>query len=226
MPLNQVYRKATPYVISFDWIDSLGNVGYVSFDAYNTFDSTGIKSSLVRTSAATDLKSITFYGIDEYTPHILITTSHVTGAAWVKSTDVDFDLSPFQRSVTIGGTAHIRMSYYMNGTASTTWSKIIVRLKKNDVEIASVTSGDDVDAANDYEKPLSLTMTVPNTDFKVGDVLRLTIESWEKQNSGSTTVYVTIAGDPQNEADDDGNGNLISVGNSRIILIVPFKPQN
>jgi len=223
---NNLFPERGEILVNYDWINVTEATGYIEFDCYSTYDSTGRTSGLIRTSNASSVKSITEYSINNYTPYNIINGTQSSDADWTKTLDADFDLTEFKLPQIIKGTGYIRLSYFVNGTSSGTNSRIIAKVRKwdgsSETEIASVQS-DDL-SHYDVEKPLSMMITIPQTHFKIGETLRLTIEGWGKDTGATSYVQISIAGDPSNaEGTTSVSGVSISENNTRIVFICPFK---
>jgi len=223
---NNLFPPQGEILVNYDWIDITEETGYIEFDGYSVYDSTGKTSGLIRTAKAGSVKSITEYASNGYTPYNIINGTQSSDANWAKTLDVDFDLTEFKLPQIIKGKGYIKLSYFVNGTNSGTNSRIIAKIRKwdgsSETEIASVQSND----LNNYdvEKPLSMMITIPQTHFKIGETLRLTIEGWGKDTGATSSVQISIAGDPSNTAGTSSvAGVSITANNTRIVFICPFK---
>jgi len=127
-----------------------------------------------------------------------------TLAADGSETDTDFDLSPFNTPKTIKGTAVVSIGHWARGdSSSTVGSTIQAKIRKWDgtteTEIASATTAKLTDS-NEAEtnKIECFKITVPQTHFKAGETLRLTIimTVTNEAGSGGSGAY---AHDPMNQ---------------------------
>lgn len=227
------FRKSSEPSITYDWVDIAEGTGLIQFDGLHTYDSTGINSTLVRSSTSSNYKSIAYYSSDN--PYTLITaTGNIATTAYTKVLDKDFDLVEFKKTMIVKGKVYLRFSAHWfissAGNNSEAVFKVVGKLRKWDgateTEICSVTSNDSEEygVGESKEKDYSLIMESPQTLFKGGEQLRLTIEVYVKSDTvaGDNTYYVNISGDPQDAASSIGNYS-VSAGHSRIILVVPFK---
>lgn len=180
-------------IASYNWTDIAEGTGIVKFYGFVVEDSTGISYKL---------STNPFYsggGIDAVETEA-IRTSEIS---FTKIIDLDFDLSPFNLPQTIKGTATINYMHFCDGTTGGGSiggeSYIIFKLKKNDVEIASVQSDTFVIALaeGDVGEIKCVQITVPLTPFKKGDVLRITVEIWAKRVEANAP-YIVFGHDPQN----------------------------
>ena len=225
MGLPRTYRTSGEApLISFSWIDWVAATGVVRFYGARQGNLAGTTYNLSQQTNFSDSKNETGWeGID---------ISWVQGAttSYVKHLDLDFDLSAFQSPVTIRGTANIQQGFYWEEDAGTEVVKMVYVLKKVsegvETDIGTGTSTEYNISTDDEYGVLNITIALTETDFKIGDILRLTVEAWSKDAGGGTanaTNYIGI--DPK-----DRVGTKIdpSAQNSTTQLIcdVPFRvPQ-
>ena len=174
MPLNEVYRKSPPYVVSYDWTD-IDGTGYIIYYGARTADSVGEDYILTR-------NTIFSSGID------------TTGT----TLDLDFDIE-FNKPQRIKGNlfANIVIS---SGGATTVTAKVWVRKwdGSSETEIASKTSESTAVGANAGK---ILAVIVPITTeqiFKKGETLRITIST----TTSGPALYLNH--DPANRAGGHG----------------------
>ena len=172
-----------------------------SYDYYDIAEGTGMKM---------------FYLVSVHGDYILTenpiyaeTVEYNTGESaltteFTKIMDVDYDLSSFNFPKTVKGTAVCSFSFFgckRSGTAATT-TKITVRVRKWDgvteTEIGNATTGDLTTSGFVY-KTTSLIIPLTETNFKIGDILRVTVEGWGKEAAGyDSTLEIGIGQDPMN----------------------------
>ena len=198
-------------LINVDWTTFADNTGFILFDCYTT-DEVTQSFNLIR-------------GVEADTLTSSLGATGKTSAAFSGNTDeivldLDFDLSAFNRPQTVKGTAILKVGVFNNSTTNGDLIFIIAKLRKFDgsteTEIGSVQSRDvSITSSATVEEGLNLTMSLTTTSFKVGDILRLTIEGWGENMSGNT---MTISFNPR----DTAVGSF-TAGNTRLPIAVPFK---
>ena len=215
--------------VNYDWLDLSSTLGFVSFDGFASFDSTGVKYHLIRSTDRTSVFSVTSY-VDSTTISLTNTASASSDyTTLTKALDLDFDSLSFQLPATIKGLCYVNGHFSFEGVDSGNIALyVIARLRKWDgtteTELESVQSStgtfSNSTAGASGEVPFSVTMDVsPSVTFKVGETLRLTIELWA-DSSADTTTQVNLAHDPQNAAESSA---AFTAGNTRLICVVPFK---
>lgn len=194
MPLDPKLTKfstTSPLLASFDYIDLADGTGTRIFYGYSTRSSAGGDYHLSRQQVfASDVAA----------------EDNRSATTFTNMLDLDYDLSEFNFPQTIKGTATITCCF--NGAASSPDTKIrvIVKVRKwdgsNETEIASVQS---IDYTDPLVKVITMNITIPRTNFKKGETLRLTMEHWGQRDGGGT-VYLSAGQDPQNRDWNSGSG--------------------
>ena len=157
------------------------------------------------------------------------TGEHNLTTDFVKNMDVDYDLSAFNSPRTVKGTAYINFTghQWKSGTAVVT-SKFTIKVRKWDgvteTEIGNATTAEITDAAG--YKLTALAIPLTQTHFGIGDVLRVTIEGYDKEDAhfSDTTNILIVGQDPMNR---DGTYIIPSTDNPVSItqtkIWIPFK---
>lgn len=142
-------------------------------------------------------------------------------ADWLLRLDVDFDVEvpkPFR----LEGDVLINMSWAV-ARINTNQGRIIVRIKKNDVEIASVIS----EAKNPTTGNWTITRSVMRANiasrelFKAGDILRVTVEAWTKGEAGANSAQICFTHDPTDADYTPGEGSAGTITNSQFKIFIP-----
>src|SRR3990167_987115 len=211
-------------LINYDWTDISNQTGYISFDGFATVDSVSAKYVLIKSDSRTSAISIVSYssGVKQ-----LFTDANVLAATLTKALDVDFDLFEFQLPQNIKGQAYIRgaFGYSALTAADSSTFYVIAKIRKWDgtteTDIVTVQSATVNQAAtvNTNIIPFSLLATVPLTNYKKAETLRLTIEVWSDSGS-DTNYYMQLYHDPQDATINDSGSTAIS---TRLVCVVPFK---
>ncbi len=182
--LNQKYNSESDVLANYTYTDIVDGSGNVLFYA-------------LRGDSANDILSTQpFYsiGIDQ------AFAGSSAGAA-TKKIDLDFNLTAFNTPRTMVGTGTIQSCYFVTRTGGDGGIQVycIYRVKKDGVEVANVTTNS-VSVGTDATAILVSTapITIPETHFKAGEVLTLTLEVWFENVSGTNSGFGGIAHDPQN----------------------------
>ena len=222
--MQNIFGQGREILVNYDWIDVADSTGFVEYEAWVAMGS----YKLIRTTFSNRLFScISMSGATK----VSLTVSTTTNTeSYVKILDQDFDLESFKLPRNIKGDVYINLSYASMASTSSYDTKITAKIRKwngsVETEIADDSTLDLQEAGdgNQQHADLSLKVTVPLTRFKVGEQLRLTIEGYAKLVAGQPVqnIQMAIAGDPADGTATSG-GLTLSSGNTRIILIVPYK---
>ena len=160
------------------------------------------------------------------------TGAHILTTDFVKNMDVDYDLSAFNSPRTVKGTAYINFTGHIHksGTAVAT-SKFTIKVRKWDgtteTEIGNATTAELSSAANHNYILTALAIPLTQTHFGIGDVLRVTIEGYDKEAAPDSTNILIVGQDPMNR---DGTYIIPSTDNPVSItqakIWIPFKIEN
>jgi hypothetical protein len=134
-------------------------------------------------------------------------------ASYIKALDLDFDTSIFQLTQTFEGTCNITFSHSITGgNQGNTY--LIFKIRKWDgtteTEIAEVQTENINSSLGDKEITGLTKVTIPRTNFAVGETLRLTMEVWGINNH-ATPVIITIKTDPTNRNGTATNPNFLKL---------------
>ena len=190
MVLPQPFTTASPIIASYNWVDFAEGTGIIKFKGFRN----NVSGSLAYGLTTSDVYSGGSPG-----EGIETKSAELSNADYAKVLDLDFDLSVFNSSRTIRGTAIVSVPLGVYSTdADQARGFIIARIKKGDVELVSATSGDlpGVSGTNTYIHTLLL--TIPLTHFKKGETLRLTIEGWGRKFAEDVGNFIIIGHDPMN----------------------------
>ena len=161
-----------------------------------------------------------------YSNPLFTAVTVANNANYTKELDVDFDLSAFNTPKTVKGTAYLNIDWRLakdGGTSATGWLNCIVKHWDGTTETTlATTSGatlHDVAAeATEGEIMENFKFTLPQTHFKKGDSIRLTVEGYGKCDGDTATL--SIAHDPQNTNGGLGGANEVA---STMTLDIPFR---
>ena len=160
------------------------------------------------------------------------TGEHNLTTDFVKNMDVDYDLSAFNSPRTVKGTAYINFTghQWKSGTAVVT-SKFTIKVRKWDgvteTEIGNATTAElSTSTAGQYILT-ALAIPLTQTHFGIGDVLRVTIEGYDKEAAPDSTNILIVGQDPMNR---DGTYIIPStddpVSITQTKIWIPFKIEN
>lgn len=143
--------------------------------------------------------------------------------------DKDFDLTPFNAPQTIRGYAYINffVAGIRTGGAGNIHYQLQALIRKWDgsteTEIAS-NAVVEFNPGTADARHICLRVTIPETHFKIGENLRLTIKGWGRGGTAGTTVKICIGHDPMNR---DGTYIIPSTdvpeSTTQFKLWIPFK---
>ena len=158
-------------------------------------------------------------GKGQTTPHLMTTTSfdsdkittidsRTIASAGVaeKGVDVDFD-SVFGIPTVIEGEAIVNVSagFQMDGGGGTGTVFVIARVFRRpttggEIELVTGTSTSVASATGTtpISKRFAINMTIPKTNFKIGDKLRLTLEIWVNRSIEAATIVSGLGHDGGN----------------------------
>ncbi|MCK5614908.1 hypothetical protein KAR91_74285 [Candidatus Pacearchaeota archaeon] len=190
MVLPPYFRNDRERVIaSFDAVDLASGTGFVKYFLLAQEDSAAETYHISDSVLFSDEVRVSQYhtGASEGSP--------------VKTSDKDFDLSPFNLPRTIKGIATLNIPYIFDGLASanTKEAYLLIKLRKwdgsSETEIASVQTETLSLGATEVTDVWSLNMEVPKTPFKKGDVLRVTVETYQQTPGAGAdgTIYYGIS---------------------------------
>lgn len=189
LPLNFPI-PAENAIASYNWINVADGTGIIHFKGFTSNDGT-LRYNL---------------GTEDVYSHVIETAADRTGdTAWYKNLDLDFDLSAFNSPRIIKGTAMITWGSYGYEETSTGTQKIkwTFKIRKWDgsteSEIANATSEEITlpNAATDIHAKC-ITITIPLTSFKIGEILRLTVEGYTYRDNAGGNTRIALAHDPTN----------------------------
>ena len=173
------FKSASPILINYNYTD--------------ISDGTGIQVLYGATTQQDATKTYVLSKESVYSNDIT-TTDTISSGTFTKELDLDFDLSTFNISKRIKGTAVITASMKVTASGATSYAYYLARIKKNDTTIAtgqSQTIG--ATAGTNYETMTTKIELPTTTNFEKGDVLRVTVEVWANTTS---TGSIWIAHDP------------------------------
>jgi len=200
------FTTASQAIISYDWTNIADGTGNRLFYGFTTQDSTGINEHL--STEAERSKTIE--------------TTGSSGNNFVVTKD--FDLTAFNLPTTIGGTGLVSFCIAANMNIAGGTIIASATLKNNTTIIAtaiSETYSAQINGGKDY---IIMPMTINETTFQEGNVLRLTIRL-TRAGTQTGTEYMSFTHDPLNR---DGTYIIPSTDGltSQLKINIPFKPFN
>ena len=218
MTVPRVYRRNRENTItSFDWVDTATGVGYVDYNGFSSRDNTTISYHLTNGTPWSDT--------------IETTANQSDAGSSTKDIDLDFDLNPFTVPVTIEGDVITQFSSAIMASATTTkyFMRLRVRRVRGGVESElgtsrnqEITHADGGDSWKSASNTFAITLT--QTDFKIGDILRVTVEGWIQD--GNTSCELGFSHSPKNQAgtaiDPAADANQLATHNT-FVCSVPYK---
>ena len=219
MVLPEPFTTASPIIASFDYTDVLEGTGVLKLQGFKSADSTGNHYRLSRETLITTAIETTS-----------ATKTFTADQAPVQGLDLDFNLGVFNMPKTIMGTLNICTSLgatRVGAGGSGFNGYAIYKLRKYDgtteTEIGSVQSQNVIIAGEGSARnQVSVVMSLTETHFNVGDILRLTVEAWgTARETAESEGTLTIPHDPANR-----NGTVITPATTtttKLDVYTPFR---
>ena len=216
MGVPQVYRKSRGEAIkSFSFNDIIDGAGIRTFFGFSSVTS-GTTYHLGSSDALSRIIEHT-YGIVENAGDV--------NSGTFQRIDLDFDLPAFNKSTRLRGDASVIITHFaFTGSSASLTSWFVFKVRKWDgsteTEIASGETDHLAIGSGNTEKIVKTTfIKIPRTQFKKGEVLRLTVQGFvtPTNNSGSNFAF---GHDPENR---DGTLIVPSTDDPRTITKLLFK---
>lgn len=201
-----------PAIASYDYTDVAEGTGITKFYGFETRVS-GTKTYHLGTS-------------DVFSTEIEQEET-IGSSSWTLEIDDDFDLPAFNLPRKIKGTATVTFSWYVRtGVSADGKAYATVNIRKWDgtTETELVSGETDPEAIGATTSALQLVnmpLTIPDTHFKRGDILRLTIRIYGRRTTATATVGLGV--DPQNRDGTYLKPSSDSTVISKIEFYCPFK---
>lgn len=215
MPQNfpGIFPYAKDDVYTFSWTEVVDATGFVLYDAWSSNLNPTDKYHLTPSTHMPDLVP----GISKNNTYVSGTAS--TSGSHNKDIDVDFDITPYNNPRTLRGQAQVRVSLYLTSGGGNYETYVVARIRKwngaTETEIASVQSVTE-SWNSTRSQGWTLPIDIPQTTFKYGEQLRLTIEVWTMVSAGSVTILLLC------QPSDAAVGSA-TAGNTRLLAIIPYK---
>ena len=219
LPLEVFPQLPNQQIASFDWADIQEGTGMVDYYAFDCEDSASVKYLL-----AHEL----YYSKDIEKSQ----TPPSSEADYIKALDIDFDLADFNLPKIIGGKGIIKGSFFITNDVSPwkSYGYLVFKIRKysgtTETEIANVQTVTieltGVDSC--LIKPFVCRVVIPNTYYKPGDILRLTVEAWKKTDgTGGNTGIIGFGLDPMNRDGVKIKPSVTPANFSQLKLSCPFR---
>lgn len=206
MPLNQVYRKDPPFIVSFDSINFVTKQGYIIFYLTKAYDDSANEDTLIVSDVVDSSSRST---------NVILPKNQTLA----KLLDLDFDIL-VNKAFTVKGEflAEITRKTIAVGTSFLGSTYCILKLRKwdglSETEIVSgktstmVVSDDGIRYTRDAIHGLIST----GQGFKKGEYLRVTIEIWGESLNFDTNGTITFYHDPKsNETVDTDKSTDLTI---------------
>ncbi len=156
----------------------------------------------------------------------VIASNDITTVVASGNVDLDFDLSPFNLPKSVKGTAYASVPIYVNCTGGSGGSslnayftvKIIhVDADNNETQMGSTVQSEtlSIGPINIARRQMLVPITLPQTHFKKGEILRCSIQLFRGVVTDATGT-VGIGHDPK------GRANVFTAGTSTLEVHIPF----
>ena len=204
-------QQAEAAIASYDWTDIASGEGIIVFYGASSTDNTTLTYYMIKNEIYSDTSSTAGAG---------------TGTGTEKALDLDFDMSSFNSPRTVKGKLRCVVPLQIGITTSANKGGIayaILKVRKWDgtteTEITSNTKSRNSLPAGSTATTfdvVSFELEVPQTNFKIGEVLRLTVEIWVT-GQGANGTAVSLYHDPKNR------GVTAAILTQQLEFQVPFK---
>lgn len=182
MALNgsSIFPQSNNFTTNYSWVDVADATGYILYEFWASHPNTGSTTyNLTPFASMSSLISTKNSGVLDFNTG---TKSNTVAANYI---DLDFDSTPFNLPRTIKGDAIIRLSASISEIDPGSGYQAIPTIKfrkwngATETEIASC-DGYILYCDTDATESWTLKCTIPQTHFKKGDMLRITIQfsSW------------------------------------------------
>jgi hypothetical protein len=224
MPQNfpGIFPYAREALVNYSWADVAAGTGFILYYGWASKLTAGTTYVL---TPSTFIDTLTGTSYDSASREYF-KSAGATGAAFAKVIDLDFDTTTLQVPTTLRGQAVIRVGWGLEvDAANDAQAYVICRIRKwngsSETEIASCTSSTtSITAGVDEKGTWTLVMDIPETNYKIGETIRLTIEGWANESAGSATLHIPY--DP-NDAQITAGSITWVAGDTLLAIALPFK---
>lgn len=206
------FTTSSPFVASFDFTDIASGTGFQQYF---------LAQPKVDTTVSQILENNTIYS------SVIEAIVSTASATFVKAGDLDFDLSAFNLTQTIRGTAVANISQLVSSSSGEGQMYLIIKVRKwdgsteTDLATAQTDTVTGTAGVGTGESITCVPLVIAETTFNEGDILRVTVEIWAKC-AGTATCYVGC--DPQNR---DGTVITSALGLiTKSNILIPYKVPN
>lgn len=210
--LQKKYNNPGNAIASYSYEEIASGLGYISFYAYNSTDSTSTKYGLI---TETSIKSYV---------KVSSGTVAMSGDTNQKLLDIDWDIT-MDDPRTLNGRCFIQIPFYAYVSSGNYTQYLIVKLRKysgtteTDLGTVQSTNFNNVNNLTTATPPKMFVLDITNTPFKRGDILRLTLESYYNPGGGSGSLTQYVGNDPNARAD----ATVTGLETTQLKLDVPFR---
>lgn len=188
------FRQTTePTVVNFDFLDIATGAGYKLF-------------YLGKTANRYVLTTAPFYS------ELIMEVDGTATTSFSKQQDIDYDVE-FREPRTVEGEAwvNIPIGILISVDAKTCETYVIVKIRKYDgttetdlatAQSTTITQRFTGTNSGYHRAMAAVILDVPSTTFQAGDVLRVTVEQWNKVESGGAAIFM-LGQDPKGRAKDE-----------------------
>jgi len=209
------FITGTPFLINFDWTDSVTGLGFITFKGYATTDSAGTNYVLGRNEVYSDPIATEDTATEDGTFQLL--------------SDLDFDTETFKKPLTAKGTATINLSFSCNGDDSSGYVVVTIYHYDGSTETSIGTATTATMTGGDDEPTQCIDISLTEKTFAIGDLLRLNLKGYVKgATPAAGDLYISIGHDPQNRDWDASTGNFTDLTSAagettKLDFHMPFK---
>lgn len=206
MPLPIVYRTGGDAVINYDFADVVSGTGFITL--YPHAADEGTTPTITYQAVRQTVKADPGY-----------TRGTTTSSSFVKVVDVDFDFV-LDKPLTLSGKCLVEVpsAGNSNGTCHRYVNAIIRKWDGSTETDVAESRGRQLESGSGWSYSSNqLVIEVPETHFKTGDSIRITLEGWARKFASATTVDMEISHNPYG-SDYGGVSGLSSASTLHIPL--------
>jgi hypothetical protein len=218
MDKKSFIRSGEGAVSSYEWTDVAEGTGMIRFDGFTTKEQTTISHLLSNKP------------LYSHTQHTLSSAFGGGAAPMELRGTINFDLSPFNTPRTVAGTAFFNLTTQVGRIAGALSADIvhyvIVKVYKWDGTTATLigsTTGEEIaygmgaQYSGGYEQVLKAVCS--QTNFKKGEILRVTVELWGSSTHTGMTIWLAHSPDDTKETVTP----IITTDKTRFTADIPFR---
>jgi|ETNvirnome_2_130_1030620.scaffolds.fasta_scaffold04426_4 hypothetical protein len=209
------FTTASPLLVNFDYTDISSGVGFEEYNFMQVENSAGDDYLLSPDTPYSSEEVRMYQASESFTPFSI-------------RLDDDYDLTEFTINRTAKGTGIINIDTIQFGSGGNSAKHyFIVKVRKWDgvteTDIATAQSETRTYSGNyASQKLLSFPIVIPETQFVVGETLRVTIEFWARVEGHAATIGMDYGTDPANRTYTRTSPSSATLDTTKSNIKIPF----